>query len=215
MTLLESIRAAFEMKLAQAKKNANLDYDQERVYVRGINAFRRFNEFHLDNGLGKLFKGVTPEELFDMVANESVPSKDDKGLYIEAKDMDTLIRFAAYIGGAEKANKVKGLRQYKTLLPIPLELFLKAMVDELRVYDKSDTRTYNGRLIGSRFDIETIRDILYRGGYNSSSVNSDASSVKTILRFCGIITTDAYDRDVMSVDPDAVRMIRASVLKHK
>ena len=216
MTYLKSLKTAYEIKFNKAQENI-LDYDQARVYERGINAFKRFDEFHIENGLSKLFKsnGVTPEALLDMASNEYVPTKDDKGLYIEAKDMDTLVRFAAYVGGAEKANKVKGLRQYKTLLPIPLELFLDAMVEELRVYDKTDSRTYNGRLIGSKFHIEDIRDILYRGGYNSSSVNSDASSVKTLLRFCGIITTDAYDRGVMSVKPDAVRMIRASVLKHK
>ena len=217
MTLTEALRSAFiERRKAANAENNGLDYDQDRVYERGINAFRRFDSFHVENGLGKLFKGYTPEQLFNVTINDREPSKEDKSLYIESKDFDTLVRFAAYVGGAKQANKVKGLRQYKTILPIPLSTFINAAVDELRVYDRTNCNIYCGRLIGAKFHIEDVRDILYSAGYNSSSVNSDASSVKTILRFCGLITIAAYDRDeVMTISPESVRMLRAAVLNHK
>ena len=219
MTICEAVKAAFIARLKKAtekaeKANKPLDDDQIRVFERGVWAFDRFDEIDIEAGLNKFFKGYTTEELYAIVANDQEPAKGCKDLYLEAKDFDYLVRFSAYVGGAKAPKKVKGLRSYKTFLPIPLETFLNALVEELRVYDKTYTQIYCGKLIGSKFYLEDIKDVLFSNGVRDFKV--EASSIKTLLRFCGFIDVLAYDRqEVMIVRPESVRMLRKAIINHK
>lgn len=218
MTICEAVKSAFIARLKKAtekaeKVNKPLTDDQIRVFERGVWAFSRFDEIDIEAGLNKFFKGYTPEELYAIVANDIEPSADSKELYLEAKDFDYLIRLSAYVGGAKAPKKVKGLRSYKTFLPIPLETFLNALVEELRVYDKTYTQIYCGKLIGSKFYLEDIKDVLFNAGVKDFT--AEASSIKTLLRFCGLIDVEAYNRqDVMQVNPEGVRMIRKAIVNH-